>query len=430
MKRNLKKISALISFTILFSSCDTSSPAFAEKELPFIALTRKTTALPPQTITAVKTLETAPQTTESAETAEPASPLPDYEKFSERLSEIYSENGVYGMSVALFKDGKIIHTENLGFADVENQIPADNNTKYRCASVSKPVSTVVLMTLYDDGKITPDSSLYELTGIEYDDVTKNSVKLWHLLTHTAGITDTYTYEYIAVMRQNDINDIMKYARNGCKAGTVYNYTNFGAGTMGAVVERITDEYFYDYAERALFKPMNMDAGYLIDYIEDKESCAKLYDFDGEIFDVKSWKRNAEFYESFGLGNSYYVAQCELIISASDLARIGIILAGGAESETEILSCEAVEKINTCYFSAENFDMGLNVRIYDDLVDGRVIYGHPGNALGCITGLFYDPADNTGIAILTNHCIPNKDEDGFYLMLKNTIREAYADFFDK
>lgn len=353
---------------------------------------------------------------------------PDREGFTERLNKVYSDYGIYGMSVALFRDGEIIHTENIGYSDVKTGALCTDNTRYRIASTSKLISTMVLMTLYDDGIIDLDSCLADLTGIQYDQYNKEKIKLWHLLTHTAGIIDTYVYE-LAISYKYGIDYILSSAHSGYEPGTVYNYSNFGAGSIGAVVEKLTGEYFHDYADRALFEPLGMDAGYLIDLIEDKESCATIYDYDGEIFHVPTWKRNRKYYESFGLGNSYMTAQCELIITASDLARLGIVLSGdGTLYGKTVLSENAVEAMNKSYFSAPDFDMGLNVRIYDNLIEGRTMYGHPGNALGAITGLFYDPSDGTGIAFVTNRCSVVTDDNGFYKAIKDTLEAAYECYF--
>ncbi len=349
---------------------------------------------------------------------------PDSENFTERLNKIYSDYGITGMSVAIFGGGRIIHTENIGYSDAESKTPCTDNTRYRIASTSKLISTMVVMTLCDDGRIDLNSDLSDVTGIKFDRNNKEKIKLQHLLTHTAGIIDTYIYEQ-AITSKYSIDYILSTAHNGYEPGEIYNYSNFGAGAIGAVVEKITGEFFHDYADKALFEPLGMDAGYLIDLIEDKESCATLYDYDGEVFHVPTWKRNRNYYESFGLGNSYMTAQCELIISAPDLARLGIVLAGDGTLEGKtVLSEASVEAMNKSYFSTPNFDMGLNVRIYDDLIEGRIMYGHPGNALGAITGLYYDRTDGTGVAFLTNRCGMHIDENGFYKALKDTIDAAY------
>lgn len=347
-------------------------------------------------------------------------PIPVPEEFIVRLEEIQEKYDITGMSVALFKDGQIIHTANLGYADVQRNIPADDNTRYRCASVSKLVTSMILMQLYDEGKITPDTLLEEATGLHFG----KDVRLWHLMTHTAGFWDSETYNE-SLRKYYTADYVLEHSRIRQKAGEAYIYTNCGAGMMGAVIEKLTGQFFHDYAKESFFDRLGMDAGYTIDLIEDKESAATLYDKEDKVYRVSTWERFSWYYERFGLGNSYLTAQCELIITASDLARLGIALSGdGSVDGIQVISPDAVRTMNTVYFETPEYDMGLNVRIYDNIIEGREIHGHPGNALGAICGLYFDPADGTGVALLTNHCSQAVCDNGVYRAIQETLEAAY------
>ncbi len=372
-------------------------------------------------------------TTVSPPTVIPGRKQPDIEAFHNTLEQIRTDNGVYGMGVALFKDGDIVYSDSLGYADIENETPCTKDTHFRAASVSKLISTILMMKLCDEGAITTDSVLDTAVGLPYSQYDSSPVKLWHLLTHTAGLTDTYIYEAGMTYRYS-AEYVIENSHTGIIPGEVYNYSNFGAGTMGAVIEHLTGMFFHDYAAQALFEPLEMDAGYVIDLIDDKESCAVIYDHDGEIFHVSSWGRTRDYYESFGIGNSYLQAQCELLITPVDLARLGTALAGdGTIKECggkRIISEGSLEKMHQSYINTEKFGMGLNVRRYDgDLVSGRVMYGHPGNALGAITGLFYDRDDHTGVVIMTNRCnFFMDDRSGLYRLDADVVHAAYEMFF--
>lgn len=359
--------------------------------------------------------------------------IPDTAAYHDRIEQIRQENGVYGMGIAVFRDGDIIYTDSFGLADTENEIPCTASTHFRAASVSKLISTMLVMKLCDEGMITPESVLDDATGLPYSLPTAGDVKLWHLLTHTAGITDTDSYE-VGASEHYPVELVLERSLTGIAPGTFYNYTNFGAGTMGAVIEHLTGMFFHDYADKVLFEPLGMDAGYIIDLIDDKESCAVIYDHDGTVYNVTEWNRTRDYYEQFGLGNSYLQAQCELLITPADLARLASALAGdGTVRECggkRVLSEDAIEKMHNVYIDTEKFGMGLNVRKYEnDLVEGRTLWGHPGNALGAITGVFYDRTDRTGVVILTNHCNYFMDErSGLYRLVSDTVRETYSSFF--
>lgn len=363
----------------------------------------------------------------------------DYQAFERRISEIAMSQDVTGMSLCVFANGEVIHSLSLGYADVEEGIPCGDETLYRMSSISKLVSTMALMTLYDDGVLDPYTELESLTGFPYNNPAFDEpVLLWHLLTHTAGITDNYAFEKGPSERYS-LDYVLSTAYNGYRPGTFYIYSNFGMGTVGGIIERLTGEYFHDYAERVLFEPLGIDAGYCIDLVENRQNAANLYQQGELIYTPKSWGRASWYYESFGLGNSYLTANSELLITCSDLAKMGIILSGdGSVDGVSILSPDAVDTINSVYYSApegadpKNFDMGLCVRVYDDnLVKGRTIHGHPGQALGSVNGIYYDASDGTGVAICSVGSMAYiNGGNGVYRLLDGCVNAVYDTFFEE
>ncbi len=352
------------------------------------------------------------------------------------LKQAADSSYVTGLSVALFDQSGIVHTYNTGYADKENGVLCDDDTVYRVASVSKFVAALSLMTLYDKGELTPDSDLAELTGLPFKGNTP--VKLWNLLTHTAGIGDTAAYQSAVNYKYGikggvytPIEELLPNSSTG-SVGAAYSYTNFGAGVMGAVIERVSGEYFCEYAYANLFAPMGLNAGYAIDQISDRSRIANVY-LGGELnYTPKHSFRDCEYYRGYELGESYFTANTELLISCPDLARIGMMISGdGSFNGKHILSPEAVKLVNSVWYkTGGSFDMGLCTRIYDgNIVEGRTIYGHPGQALGNVCGLYYDPSDGTGVAICTSGSSSGTADNGVYSILNNCIKAAYNCWFD-
>lgn len=434
MIKKLIRYAALAVVTVLLLCGCTDISHGADSPVPAESVQAAALSEPAATtVSGIMLISPGDTTTAASEVASIDYVMPETDAYHSFLKELCKECEVYGMGVAVFRDGDIIYTDSLGLADRETEKPCTKNTRFRAASVSKLVSNILVLKMCDEDMITLESVLDDATGLPYSIPSVGDVKLWHLLTHTSGITDTYIYEW-GMTNRYSADYVLKNSLTGMKPGTFYNYTNFGAGTMGAVIEHITGMFFHDYAKKVLFDPLGMDAGYIIDLIEDKESCATIYDHDGEVFHVPDWGRDREYYESFGLGNSYLQAQCELLITPSDLARIGTALAGdGTIKECggkRILSEDMLEKMHNIYIDTPNYGMGLNVRRYErNIVSDRVLYGHPGNALGAITGIFYDRTDKTGVVVMTNHCnyLMNSDND-LYKLLDDVVRETYAYFF--
>lgn len=65
----------------------------------------------------------------------------------------YIDSGKFaGISTLILKDGKIAQKRFFGSANLKNQKPMDENTIVRIFSMTKPITSVALMTLYDEGK--------------------------------------------------------------------------------------------------------------------------------------------------------------------------------------------------------------------------------------------------------------------------------------
>jgi CubicO group peptidase (beta-lactamase class C family) len=62
------------------------------------------------------------------------------------------QNNKFMGSVAVSKNGEIIYTKSIGFADVENKVKATENSKYRIGSISKSFTTVLILKAVEQKK--------------------------------------------------------------------------------------------------------------------------------------------------------------------------------------------------------------------------------------------------------------------------------------
>ncbi|MEZ7954957.1 MAG: serine hydrolase domain-containing protein [Bacteroidales bacterium] len=63
------------------------------------------------------------------------------------------QNDKFMGSVAVSKNGEIIYTKSIGFADVENNVKATENSKYRIGSISKTFTTVLILRAVEENKL-------------------------------------------------------------------------------------------------------------------------------------------------------------------------------------------------------------------------------------------------------------------------------------
>ena len=75
----------------------------------------------------------------------------------DQLIEGYMEqHGVPGMSIAIAENHQLTYAKGYGLADVEHSVPATEDTRYRTASIAKPITSALVLSLADDGKLDLD----------------------------------------------------------------------------------------------------------------------------------------------------------------------------------------------------------------------------------------------------------------------------------
>ena len=365
------------------------------------------------------------------------------ETVNENIEKIAASYGVMGCSVVAFEKDKIVYTHSYGIARYngleENgekwtytytKSMADENTIYRVASISKMVTAVLAMQLVDGGKLSLDDDIAELINPAlknpYYPETTTTVEM--LMSHTSGIVDGGGWEYaVSHIPFPSLDIVIKhgvFSKN--KPGERYCYSNIGMGIVAGAVEQASGKRFYDYAKDALFEPMGMDASYTTDYIKNRGNIAEL-----RQVDPISWGKMIPVYsKNIELGQMYLLAQGELFISAQDLAKIAIILAGdGTYEGTRYLSQESVESINLAriYDPETNVTRGLAVQITSDIIEGVTLCGHQGNAYGSISCVFYDPETSCGVVFLSNGASSAKEESSIYSVNKAVVKELWKYF---
>ncbi len=129
------------------------------------------------------TLPAAKREEADAETIDP---------FETALENLRQQMKIPGMSAAVVKDGQLVWARGLGFADVENQIPATPKTPYHLASVTKTFAAVIIMQLVQEGRLSLDDpvSRYGVSLPEGD-----AVLVRHLMSHTSEGTPGQRYQY-------------------------------------------------------------------------------------------------------------------------------------------------------------------------------------------------------------------------------------------
>lgn len=203
----------------------------------------------------------------------------------------YVDDGkVPGVQTLVSRRGELVHRDRYGLTDVEGGVGVAEDTLYRLYSMTKPITSVALMMLYEEGAFLLEDRvgrwLPELSELQvWVDGTADApqtrpletpLTVHHVLTHTSGLTYGFQYAHPVdeLYRRVDLGTfgIPTYDLDEAMAllgqqpllfepGTRWNYS-MSTDVCGALVERISGVPFEDFLRTRIFEPLGMvDTGF-------------------------------------------------------------------------------------------------------------------------------------------------------------------------
>jgi CubicO group peptidase (beta-lactamase class C family) len=210
----------------------------------------------------------------------------------------YIDAGAYPyITTMIMGDDKVIDRQSYGFVDLEKQIPVKDDAIYRIYSMSKPITAVALMILYDEGlfslddpvsKFIPEfknTMVYTSEGLVPQE---NPMTIRNLLTHTSGLTygwDPHSYvdslyrlerskKWAELSLQEAISKLATLPLKH-QPGKHYEYS-LSIDVAGAVLEILSGMTFDDFLRTRICEPLKMyDTGFYVPE-EKKDRLAKIY----------------------------------------------------------------------------------------------------------------------------------------------------------
>ena len=144
-------------------------------------------------------LDARGQTTRDGETVVTGS---DGKKIDQLLEAYHRENRVSGV-ILVSKRGEVIYKRGFGLANREFSVPNQPNTKFRLASIAKPLVAVLVMRLVEQGKLSLDSKVSDFLPDYRKDVAEK-VTIRHLLSPTSGIPDGFVRPGVTERTRRDV----------------------------------------------------------------------------------------------------------------------------------------------------------------------------------------------------------------------------------
>lgn len=186
--------------------------------------------------------------------------------FQKKVEKVFPEFSFYA---ALVYEGKIISSKKRGYANRETKRKMSDKVIYMWGSVSKVFTSVAILQLMEQGKLKIDDPITkyipELKGASKDFGGLDSVRIYHLINHTSGMTWKHMktaldkkYPNVKVKNSWEMTSpFFKHLKLKRKPGVKYVYSNGGYSLLGIIIEKITKQKFTDYIKANIFKPLGM-----------------------------------------------------------------------------------------------------------------------------------------------------------------------------
>lgn len=165
--------------------------------------------------------------------------------FEQFVEERMMKDRIPGLTIGFIKDGEV-WVKGFGFADLENKVPAEADSAYRLASVTKTMTGAAILQLAEKGKINLDTEIQ--TYVPYYPKQKWGVTVRQLLVHLGGgqTGSGIVAEYVSPREV-----VARIAKTPIQfePGTKFDYQTSGYNLLGAAIEEVSgkslNEYFRD-----------------------------------------------------------------------------------------------------------------------------------------------------------------------------------------
>lgn len=302
----------------------------------------------------------------------------DKEKLDNYFNALEENNKFMG-SVAVSKNGEIIYTKSIGFADLENNIKASENSKYRIGSISKSFTTVLVLKAVEEKKLDLNQTIDK-----WFPTIKNAKKITvkHLLSHRSGIHNfTDNKDYLTWNTQpkteKEMVEIIVNGGSDFKPDSKAEYSNANFVLLTYLLEKTFAKSYSELLQNYIVQPIGLTNTYVFGKINPSNNECKSYSFEG------TWKLAPETDFTIPLGAG------AIISTPSDLTKFSDALFGG-----KLLKSESLEKMKAI---KDGYGLGLfQIPFYNNIG-----YGHTGGIDGFSSVYFHFADENISYALTSN-----------------------------
>ena len=314
------------------------------------------------------------------------------ERISDHFRKHLESGEMRGGQALIWRKGEVAYSETWGLRDHQGEKPVEEDTLFRIYSMTKPITSVAVMMLYEEGHFLlrdPASrflpELAELSVIGTDGEKAPPITIRDLLRHTSGMTYGLfsgtpvdrAYLDAGILTEDTIGEMVKNLGELpllFPPGSRWHYS-VSTDVLGRLIEVVSGKSFGEFLEERLFEPLGMDDTSFTVPASKADRFARLYArVPGENGGLTFGEPPEGWNRTYAPGATFQGGGGGLVSTAGDFLRFCRMLLGDCQLDgVRILSRKSVELMRT-----------------DHMGDVAVKYPFPGHGFGLGFTMVTDP----------------------------------------
>lgn len=311
-----------------------------------------------------------------------------------------------GFAVAVVDKDQVIYARGFGYRDVENQLPATENTLFAIGSCSKSFTSGILGVLRDQEKINFDDapSDYIEDFSFYNAEMDAQITIQDIMCHRTGLPrHDYSWYFFPTADRDSLIQRIAYQQPTAGVREQWQYNNFMFLTQGVIAEKITKQSWEDNIRETYFQPLGMNRSNV--------SIAELEQSDEAAFGYATLPDDSntklDYYHILGMAPAGSINS-----SVTEMANyVSMWIQGGKFNGKQILPDGYVREAMSSHMIMTNGlpdieTPGHHFKTYGygwmlSSYDGHYRVEHGGNINGFSASTSFFPSDSVGIVVLAN-----------------------------
>ena len=322
------------------------------------------------------------------------------ERLEAAMQNIVDEGKLAGITTAIARNGKLVHLETYGHQDIENGVEMKEDSIFRIYSMTKPITGVALMMLYEEGKFRlsdpVENYIPEFKGLvvaagegkdgPITEPADHPMTIRELVSHSAGLSyglfsssqvDSMYMEANILDNNSTLKDMIdKLSRIPLRQqpGSMWHYS-VAVDVQGYLVEVLSGQPFDVYLQEKIFGPLGMtDTAFHVP-ADKADRFAQVYGYDenGKLFPQEGFGGARNYLEPttfFSGGGGLvsttrdYIRFCQMVLNGGELDGVRLL------SPTTVAMMHRNQLPRDVQEMAPGVGFGIDFAVTLDSVEGR------------------------------------------------------------